>query len=119
MDIEFEREWNKVLKKLAAQFGEDMDLQAILFLIGIQELGKGHIALSKDQKVDVMHISVCRLLSRFGYYEYEGMDKDGWPHWKATAKLPHLKPAQQHELMKQAIVDYFSDSAEKERELPN
>ena len=114
MDIEFERNWNIVLNKLKGQFGEDLDIQAILFLIGIQELGKGRIELSKDQKMDVMHIAVCRLLSRFGYYEYEGMDADGWPHWKPTAKLPHLKPAQQHELMKQAIVDYFSDN-----ELPN
>jgi hypothetical protein len=113
MDVEFEREWNKVLKKLEEQFGYEMDLQGVLFLIGIQELGKGYKQFSKDQKVDVMHVAICRLLSRFGYYEYEGMDAEGWPHWKPTAKLPNLKPAQQHELMKQAIVEYF-----KEHDLP-
>ena len=114
MDIELEREWNEVLKKLNAQFGGELDIQAVLFLIGIQELGKGRTELSKDQKMDVIHIAICKLLSRFGYYEFEGMDAERWPHWKPTAKLPHLKPAQQHLLMKQAIVEYFRDS-----EIPN
>lgn len=109
MDADLEREWNHILKKLTSRFGA-LDLQAILFLIGIQELGKGHIPLNKDHKVEVMHIAVCSLLSNFGYYEYEGRDAEGWPHWKATAKLPHLKPAQQHELMKRAIVDYFREN---------
>lgn len=112
MDEELDKKWEAILKKLSVQFGEDLDMQALLFLIGIQELGKGYKELAKDQKMDVMHIAVCRLLSRFGFYEYEGLDADGWPHWKATAKLPHLKPAQQHQIMKQAIVEYFSEMDE-------
>jgi hypothetical protein len=110
MDIDFEREWAALLKKLNSRFGGEMDIQAVLFLIGIQELGKGRTELSKDQKMDVMHIAICRLLSKYGYYEFEGIDIDGWPHWKATAKLPHLKPGQQHEIMKQAIVEYFKEN---------
>jgi hypothetical protein len=110
MDADFEREWNTILKKLADRFGGEMDFQAVLFLIGIQELGKGYTSLGKDQKMDVMHIAICRLLSRYGYYEFEGLDPDGWPHYKATAKLPHLKPVQQHELIKQAIVEYFKEN---------
>ena len=107
IDIEFEKEWDALLHKLKGQFGEDIDLQAILFLIGIQELGKGHQKFSKDQKLDVMHIAICTLLSSYGYYEYNGMDKDGWPHWKINNQLPPLKPAQQGQLIRQAIIDYF------------
>jgi hypothetical protein len=107
MNPELELEYESVLKQLAPQFGEDIDLQALLFLIGIQELGKGKVKLSKNEKLDVMHIAICTLLEPFGYYEFEGNDKDGWPHWKVNEKLPPLKPAQQQELVKQAIVDYF------------
>ena len=95
MDIEFETSWNAVVKKISEPYGEELDVQAILFLIGVQELGQGYRKFSKDQKLDVMHVAVCRLLSQFGYYEFEGLDADNWPHWKATEKLPHLKPLQQ------------------------
>jgi hypothetical protein len=102
-DIEFE----KVLDSLAPQFGDDIDEQAILFLIGVQELGKGKVKLSKNEKLDVMHIAICTLLTPYGYYEYEGLDKDGWPHWKVNDKLPPLKPIQQQLLIRQAIIEYF------------
>ncbi|MCW3105091.1 MAG: hypothetical protein JWO09_3531 [Bacteroidetes bacterium] len=103
LDIEFE----KVMKAMAPQFGEEIDEQAILFLIGVQELGKGKIKLNKNEKLDVMHIAICTLLTPYGYYEYEGLDKDGWPHWKVNEKLPPLRPMQQQLLIKQAIVEYF------------
>lgn len=107
MDTEFE--YQNVLKKIASQFGEDIDIQGLLFIIGVQELGKGKIKLSKNEKLDVMHIAICTLLAPYGYYEYEGLDKDGWPHWKVSEKLPPLKPVQQQEMIKLAVVEYFKD----------
>ncbi len=107
MDKELDLEYEKVLEQLAPQFGSEIDEQAILFLIGIQELGKGNIKSSKNEKLDIMHIAICTLLTPYGYYEFEGLDKDGWPHWKVNEKLPPLKPVQQHILIRQAIVDYF------------
>lgn len=112
MDIEFENSWNAVVKKISAPYGEELDVQAILFLIGVQELGQGYRKFTKDQKLDVMHIAICTLLSQYGYYVFEGLDKEGWPHWSATEKLPHLKPLQQNHLMRQAIVEYFRKQEE-------
>lgn len=100
-------EFQDVLKSLSPQFGDDIDVQAVLFLIGIQELGKGKIKLSKNEKLDVMHIAICTLLSPYGYYEYKGVDEEGWPHWQFNEKLPPLKPMQQEALIKEAIVEYF------------
>ena len=105
MDTEFE--YQNVLKLIGKQFGGDIDLQGLLFIIGLQELGKGKVKLSKNEKLDVLHIAICTLLSPYGYYEYEGLDKDGWPHWKTSEKLPPLKPGQQQEIIKQAIIEYF------------
>ncbi|GAB4134027.1 MAG: hypothetical protein Fur0041_06810 [Bacteroidia bacterium] len=106
-DAELDQNWEKVLKALEPKFGGDLDLQALLFIIGIQELGHGYKKLKKDDKLNVMHIAICTLLEPYGYYEFQGRDEELWPHWTATAKLPHLKPAQQHRLMREAIVDYF------------
>jgi hypothetical protein len=99
--------WDKLCKKLAAQYGEEPDLQVVLFLIGVQELGKGPQKFSKDEKQDLMHIAVCRLLSFFGYYELKGLDQDGWPHWELVNKLPPLTLKEQDLLLKQAAIDYF------------
>jgi hypothetical protein len=107
MNPELNTEFNEMLKKLEPRFGSEIDLQGLLFLIGVQELGKGKVKLSKNEKLDVMHIAICTLLEPFGYYTFEGNDKDGWPHWKVNEKLPPLKPMQQEILVKQAIVDYF------------
>ena len=86
--METEFEYQNALKKISKQFGDDIDIQGLLFIIGLQELGKGKVKLSKNEKLDVMHIAICTLLSPYGYYEFEGLDKDGWPHWKTTEKLP-------------------------------
>jgi hypothetical protein len=105
--MDLESEFQNIAKQLSKQFGDDIDIQGLLFIIGVQELGKGRIKLSKNEKLDVIHIAICTLLAPYGYYEYEGLDKDGWPHWKSTEKLPSLKPGQQQQIIKQAMIDYF------------
>lgn len=101
--------WAELVKKLNLQFDQDFELEGILFLIGLQELGKGYIKLGKSQKMEVMHIAVCTLLEPYGYYEFVGTDADGWPHWQATEKLPFLTSIQQHKLIKDAIIGYFEN----------
>lgn len=83
------------------------DLNAILFLIGVQELGKGKRGFSKEEKQDLMHIGICKVLSLSGYYELEGLDEDGWPHWKMSRKLPHFDLLEQEKLLKMHVIEYF------------
>jgi hypothetical protein len=100
--------WDSLCKKLTDDFGDEPDLQVVLFLIGVQELGKGPQKFSKDEKQDLMHIAVCRLLSNYGYYELKGLDQDDWPHWELVKKLPPLSLREQDLLLKQAAVEYFN-----------
>jgi hypothetical protein len=107
LDLEFKR----ISADISERFGDGapIDMQGILFLIGVQEVGKGFQKFKKDDKLAVMHVAICTLLSRYGYYEYDGHDADGWPHFILNEKLPPLKPAQQHLLMREAIVQYFTE----------
>ncbi len=89
------------------QFGEDIDLEAILFLIGVQELGDGLRRFKKDEKLDLMHIAICTVLVPYGYYEFSHHDTEGWPHFEALKKLPFLSDSEQKLLMRKAVVDYF------------
>jgi hypothetical protein len=107
IDIDFEEKWKLLLDRLTELYGEKPDVQNIIFMIGVQELGGKYRKFNKAQKLDVMHVSVCTLLIPYGYYEFDTHDEEGWPHFKATDKLPFLKPLQQNHLMRQAIVSYF------------
>lgn len=102
-----ESDWQVLQKKLAERFGGEMDHDAILFMIGLQELNKPYRRYKKDEKLEVMHVAICTLLEPFGFYEYEGVDEEGWPHWKLKENLPHLDAKQQNKLIIDAIVDYF------------
>jgi hypothetical protein len=108
-DNQLKERWEILVGKLSDQFsqGEDLDLDAIIYLIGVQELGKFHQTYKKDEKLNLMHIAICRLLEPYGYYEFEFFDNDGWPHYKVKEELPPLKAGEQSVLMKEAIVNYF------------
>nr|WP_315126069.1 hypothetical protein [uncultured Capnocytophaga sp.] len=117
-----ESRWEELVSRLSSSFGEGerLGVDGILYLIGVQELGVLHRVFSKDEKMDLMHISICRLLSAFGYYEYVCTDEDGWPHYRLVRELPALTAGGQALLMKRAIVryfmeqDFFEDSEKKE-----
>jgi len=108
-DEQLKERWNAVVEKLTLQFaeGDTLDLDAIIYLIGVQELGQIHKTFKKDEKVNLMHIAICRLLEPYGYYEFDYFDDDGWPHYTFKEQLPTLKAGEQTVLMKEAIVNYF------------
>jgi len=102
-------QWDYLVKELTQQFseGDILNLDGIIYLIGVQELGQGKRLFKKDEKVNLMHVAICKLLEPYGYYEFDFFDKDGWPHYKILTDLPSLKPGEQTVLMKEAIVNYF------------
>lgn len=110
-DQKLKEDYDSLLQILAEKFGggEVLNLDAVIYLIGVQELGKGLVEYKKDEKVNLMHVAICRLLEPFGYYEFEFFDDDGWPHYKTLEELPSLKAGEQTVLMKEAIVLYFKE----------
>jgi hypothetical protein len=111
-DEQLKQRWAQIVEKLSDQFseGEDLDLDAIIYLIGVQELGQLHRKFKKDEKLNLMHIAICKLLMPYGYYEFDYVDEQGWPHYKVKEELPHLKAGEQSILMKEAIVNYFVET---------
>ncbi|MGX7667350.1 hypothetical protein [Flavobacterium pedocola] len=108
-DEQLKTRWDAVVNILSNQFadGEILDLDAIIYLIGVQELGQLNRKFKKDEKLNLMHIAICRLLEPYGYYEFEFFDAEGWPHYQVKEQLPSLKAGEQSVLMKEAIVNYF------------
>ena len=101
--------WWNLEAKLVERFNKKPDLESILFLIGIQELGGKEDKFTKEQKQDLMHIAVCSLLSPSGYYELESVDQDGWPHFKQLKAMPDMNAIEQENFLKDHILLYFED----------
>ncbi len=103
--------WKELQARLSQEFDSDLpDIKVILFLIGVQELGQGPKKFSKRQKEELMHIATCRLMSMMGFYELEGLDQDGWPHWKLVKTIPNYTLLEQEMLMKSLIISYFEEA---------
>lgn len=109
-DLDLERAWQQLLNQLKEVIGKKpSDLNSVLFLIGVQELGKGKKNFSKEEKQDLMHIAICKVLSYAGFYQLEGIDEDGWPHWKLVKKLPNFDLLEQEKLLKIHVLEYFQE----------
>lgn len=101
--------WWKLEEKLMERFEKKPDVETILFLIGIQELGDIKEKFTKEQKQDLMHVAVCTVLLPSGYYEIEKVDEDGWPHFKQLKAMPELNPFEQEAFLKDHILLYFQN----------
>ena len=99
--------WWKLEAQLIERFGKKPDMEAILFLIGMQETGFVRSKITKEQKQDLMHVAVCTLLSQSGYYLVEGKDEEGWPHFKQLKEIPALNVVEQENFLKDHVLLYF------------
>lgn len=104
---EIDRHFKTLCMKLSEQFGKEPDLQAILFLIGIDELSAQKKKFNKEEKQDLMHIGVCKVLSYSDYYELAGIDEEGWPHFTSLKSLSAMNLLEQEDLIKAHVVFHF------------
>ncbi|PSR12615.1 MAG: hypothetical protein DA408_14625 [Bacteroidetes bacterium] len=114
-------EWLRIRHFLKDRFQRDTlpDLNAILFVIGIQELGTWKPTFTKEEKQDLLHIATCRLMSYYDYYDFVGRDADGWPHWELVKKIPTSDLREQELLFKSAIIRYFREWEAETANLPS
>ncbi|AWU39885.1 hypothetical protein DM808_01770 [Blattabacterium punctulatus] len=107
---EFHMNWNKVILYIRNNFyirGEINPI-GIIYLIGIQVLGKGkNRFLKKEDKINILHIAICRILEPFGYYVFIGRDREGWPHYLLKKNYSFLKKEEKYFLIKKAIIRYM------------
>lgn len=108
---EFDFKWLRVQHLVKSSTGRDTlpDLNGILFLVGIQELGRWKEQFTKEEKQDLMHIAVCKLLSYDGHYEFVGRDEDGWPHYKVMTPFGKKSVEEQEQFLKEKVIFYFEE----------
>jgi hypothetical protein len=103
-----DKQWDVLISGLEKSFDEKLSLKVILYLIGVQELNLGKKNYTRDEKLSVLHVAVCKILSPYGYYKIEKIDEDGWPHFLEIKALKNLSEKDQDLLLKKAIINYFN-----------
>ena len=112
-EADFNARWEALMADLHARFGRRPDLNALLLLIGVQELGQGVAEFTKEQKQDLMHIATCKLFSFSGHYELAHVDEEGWPHYKLVNPVPFANLKEQERMLRWHMLEYF-DALEDE-----
>ncbi len=105
----FTQRWQSLEAMLTERFGKLPNMEALLYLIGMNEF-QGRTPkykFSKEEKQDLMHIAVCTVLSKGGYYRLEGKDDEGWPHFQELKPVPETTLEGQELLLKEHILEYF------------
>jgi len=103
------KKWDTLVLKLEKKFDDEMSLKGILYLIGVQELNMGIKRFGREEKLDILHVAVCKILTPFGFYRFDKVDKDGWPHWIELKALKNLDDVKQGLLMKEAILKHLNN----------
>src|ERR1700722_14985428 len=86
----FALRWYEARNLVKEQFGQRPDVNAMLFIIGMNEVGIVKEKWEKEEKQDRVHVAVCKLLSFDGYYKLNEIGKDGWPQYEAVQDIPPL-----------------------------
>lgn len=101
--------WWKLEQQFFEKFEKKPDVEAILFLIGLQEVRSAKRKFNKEEKQDLMHIAVCTVLGQSGYYGLEEYDEEGWPHFIQLKELPAYNMIEQENFLKDHILLYFNN----------
>lgn len=99
--------WKLIEQDIFKKFNKKPDLNAVLFLIGIRELGTLQKKFSKEEKTELMHIALCKVFSYSGFYKQLANDERGWPVWQSIKKIPAVSLSEQENLIKNNIIEYF------------
>ncbi len=101
--------WEELLLKVSKKFKVLADFDFLLFLIGIQELGKGYMKYSKEEKMDMINLARCKMFEQKGYYKQSGVDEEGWPHFEVLKSVEDVMPSKREAILKEAMISYFEE----------
>ncbi len=102
--------WEELLLKVSKRFKVLADFDFLLFLIGIQELGRGYVQYSKEEKMDMINLARCKMFEKQGYYNQVGVDNEGWPEFEVLKNMEDVLPSDREAILKNAMISYFNEN---------
>ena len=111
-DDEHDHYWEVLVADIEARFGRMPDIDAILFLIGVQSVGRGFEPdLPKERKQSLIMEGSYLAFETLGVYHRMGLERNGFWIWEKTADVPELGLEDQEKLLQIGILNYFDQLA--------
>ncbi len=106
--------WNDLCKTLNELFGIDVDLNGVLFLVGIRERGLSFQHFSKEEKINLINLGSCTLYQQMGLVTRSGTDPDGWPLFHQNALSPVIPEERKLKTLQDCAIRYFQNIFKEE-----
>jgi len=99
--------WTELCDHLGKQFNIDIDLNGVLFLVGIRERGLTFQPFSKEEKMSLINLGSCTLYLEMGLTEKTGVDKDGWPVFTQKSLALVVTEERKNKVLQDCALRYF------------
>ena len=109
--------WKDLCEKLGVLFGIDVDLNGVLFLVGMRERGLTFQKFSKEEKLNLINLGSCTLYQEMGMITSYGKDEDGWPLFHQNSLAREIPEELKLKTLQDCAIRYFqkifNDKGEK------
>ena len=99
--------WVELCDRLSEMFSIQVDLNGVLFLVGIRERGLTFQQFSKEEKLNLINLGSCTLYKEMGLVEITGYDADGWPMFRQKALSPEISEERKQKTLQDCALRYF------------
>ena len=100
--------WDNLTAFLEKNFGIEQNFTSVLFLIGIQESGKGFKSYDQQEKTEIIKLAQIKLLARENFYIPVKERDTGESIWIENPNMPISTESILEKLLKSLILDYFN-----------
>lgn len=100
--------WNELCDRLGDMFGMDVDLNGVLYLIGVRERGWILRKFTKYEKWSLINLGSCILYKEIGMVEDLGTDRDGWPMFREKTVLTNWTEERKQKTLQDCALRYFA-----------
>lgn len=108
---EINRRWNALMDHLKVSLGKPkFTTESLLLLIGLQETGLLPRKFEKEEKLNLIHVGTCAVLTLAGYYRFSHRDTDNWPHYEPVKAIPFLDLFSQIHFLRYHILLYLEQA---------
>ncbi len=106
--------WNDLCNWLNDQFGIEVDLNGVLFLVGMRERGLLFQTFTKEEKLNLINLGSCTLFQEMGLVTISGTDNDGWPVFHQNTLAPKITEELKIKTLQDCAIRYFKKVFEGE-----
>jgi len=106
--------WKDLCETLNDLFEIEVDLNGVLFLVGMRERGLSFQTFTKEEKLTLINLGSCTLYLEMGLVTRSGTDHQGWPVFHQNTLAPVISEERKLKTLQDCAIRYFKKVFEGE-----